>query len=130
MSFEYTAPAIIKWRLDDFMKIIDIFEEDFADKVHHKVSVGQNYETILLHIVGKSMVTTKEILTLCAHGYPDGALSLGRNLYEQMIITSFFEIHKKDNDFQKYVDDFFLSYDTQRNKCLRDIDKYVPRNLI
>ena len=106
MSFEYTTPAIIKWRLDDFMKIIDIFEEDFADKVHHKVSVGQNYKNILLHIVGKSMVTTKEILTLCAHGYPDGALSLGRNLYEQMIITSFFEIHKKDNDFQKYVDDF------------------------
>ena len=97
MGFDYSTPAIIKWRLDDFMKIVDEFESAFADTVHHKTCVGQNYETILLHIVGKSLVTTREILTLCAHGYPDGALSLGRNLYEQMMIVSFFELHKNDS---------------------------------
>lgn len=72
------------------------------------------------------MVTAREILTLCAHGYPDGALSLGRNLYEQMIVISFFEMHKDDVDFQEYVDDFFLNYEVQRNKCFRDIDRYIP----
>lgn len=126
MSFEYTTPAIDKWKLDDFMKIVDGFEDEFADAVHHKAYIGNDYQTILLHIVGKSLVTAREILTLCAHGYPDGALSLGRNLYEQMIIVSFFEIHKGDADFQGYIDDFFLSYNVQRNKCLRDIDKYLP----
>lgn len=128
MSFGYTTPAIIKWRLDDFMKSVDEFENAFADTVHHKACVGQNYETILLHIVGKSLVTTREILTLCAHGYPDGALSLGRNPYEQMIILSFFEMHKNDANFQEYVDDFFLSYDVQRNKCFRDIDRYISED--
>ena len=126
MGFDYSTPAIIKWQLDNFMDVIDEFESIFADTVHHKVCVGQNYETILLHIVGKSMVTAREILTLCAHGYPDGALSLGRNLYEQMIVISFFEMHKDDVDFQEYVDDFFLNYEVQRNKCFRDIDRYIP----
>lgn len=126
MSFEYITPAINKWRLDHFMDVVDSFENDFADIVHHKECVNQNYKTILLHIVGKSLVTIREILTLCAHGYADGALSLGRNLYEQMIIVWFFELHKEDAEFQKYVEDFFLSYDVQRNKCFRDIDQYVP----
>lgn len=126
MSFEYTTPAIAKWKLDDFMEVINTFENDFADTVNQKVYIGRNYETILLHIVGKSLVAAREILTLCAHGYSDGALSLGRNLYEQMMITSFFEMHKNDANFQEYIDDFFLSYEVQRNKCLRDIDQYVP----
>ena len=63
MGFDYSTPAIIKWQLDNFMDVIDEFESIFADTVHHKVCVGQNYETILLHIVGKSMVTAREILT-------------------------------------------------------------------
>ena len=128
MSFEYISPAIEKWKLDEFLEIVDSFEDDFADAVHHKVCVEQNYETILLHIVGKSLVTTREILTLCAHGYSDGALSLGRNLYEQMMIVSFFEAHKNDTNFQTYIDDFFLSNNTQRNRCLRDINQYVPND--
>ncbi len=126
MSFGYNTPAITKWRLDDFMKVINSFENAFAETVNHKMQIDHNYENILLYIVGKSLVTARGILTLCAHGYSDGALSLGRNLYEQMIIVLFFEMHKNDVDFQTYVDDFFLSYDVQRNKCLRDIGKYVP----
>lgn len=128
MSFEYTTPAIDRWKLDDFMKIIDDFEDGFADTVHRKVCACNNYQTILLHIVGKSLITAREILTLCAHGYPDGALSLGRNLYEQMMIASFFEIHKDNSDFQDYIDDFFLSSAVQRNKCLRDINQYIPED--
>lgn len=126
MGFDYTTPAIKKWRLDEFMGVIDHFEDELANLTHHKMRVGYDYKTILLHILGKSILTTREILTLCAHGYPDGALSLGRNLYEQMMIIAFFEMHKDDDDFQEYVDDFFLSYDVQRNKCLRDIEKYIP----
>lgn len=126
MSFEYTTPAITKWKLDDFMEVIDQFNDALADNTHHKICIGHDYQTILVHIAGKSILTTKEILTLCAHGYPDGALSLGRNLYEQMMIAAFFEMHKNDVDFQEYIDDFFLSYEVQRNKCLRDISKYIP----
>ena len=111
MGFEYVTPAITRWKLDEFVKVIDEFEEELSDKVHHKMCVKNDYNTILLHIAGKSLITTREILTLCSFGYTDGALSLGRNLYEQMIIVGFFEIHKKDKNFQDYIADFFLSYD-------------------
>ena len=130
MSFDYITPSISKWKLDDLMKIIDGFEVDFANAVHHKLLVQQDYQTLLAQTVGKSIVTAREIVTLCAYGYPDGALALGRNLYEQMIILSFFEAHKKDENFQEYVNDFFLSYEVQRNKCLRDIHRYIPNKNI
>lgn len=125
MSFEYTTPAITKWKLDDYLEIIDQFEDVLADSTHNKIYVGNDYQTILLHIAGKSILISREILTLCAHGYPDGALSLGRNLYEQMMIVAFFELHKNDADFQEYIDDFFLSYEVQRNGCLRAIANYI-----
>lgn len=126
MSFEYSTLAITKWNLDDLLEIIDTFENVFSDAVHHKLTIKKDYNTILLHIAGKTLVTTRELVTLCAHGYSDGALSLGRNLYEQLMIVFFLEMHKNDSDFQDYVDDFFLSYEVQRNKCLRNIDKYIP----
>jgi hypothetical protein len=125
MSFGYITPSITKWKLNDFMCVIDGFEDEIANKTHGDFCIGNDYKTILLHIVGKSILTTREALTLCAHGYSDGALSLGRNLYEQMMIMEFFELHKNDNDFDRYVNDFILSYEVQRNKYLRDSAKYL-----
>lgn len=126
MGFEYSTQAMTKWKLDVFMDVIDDFENTLADSVHHEPYGYQSYQMVLLKIAEKTLVTVRELLTLCAHGYADGALSLGRNLYEQMMIVCFFEIHKNDADFQEYIDDFFLSYEVQRNKCLRAIDAYIP----
>ena len=125
MSFEYMTPAITKWKLNDFMNVINGFETELADKTHNNFYIGNDYKTILLHIVGKSILITREVLTLCAHGYSDGALSLARNLYEQMIIINFFEIHKNDNSFEEYINDYILSYEVQRNKYLKDSAKYL-----
>lgn len=126
MSFGYITPSITKWKLQDFIEVIDEFEDELCSKVNYSFVIGYNYETILLHIIGKSILTTKEILTLCAHGYSDGALSLGRNLYEQMIIISFFEMHKKDEKFAEYVNNFILNYEVQINKYMRNSAKYNP----
>lgn len=125
MSFECISSVIEKWKLEELMDIIRHFEDELADKTHHKMHIGNDYQTILVHIAGKSILTIREILVLCAHGFPDGALSLGRNLYEQMMITAFLELHKEDQNFQEYVDDYFLSYNAQRNKYLKDINKYL-----
>ena len=126
MGFEFTTPAVEKWRLDEFMKIIDEFENAVADKVHHKFYTGNSYQMILLHIIGKVLLTSREELNLCALGYPDGALSLARNIYEQSVTVFFFEVHRNDADFQDYVDDFFLSSESQLNKNLRACEKYFP----
>ena len=126
MGFEFTTPATTKWHLEEFMGLIDGFEEAVADKVHHKFVTEKNYQMILLHILGKVLVTTREVLNLCALGYPEGALSLTRNVYEQSVIVFFFEEHRNDVDFQEYVDDFFLSYESQRNKCLQTCERLFP----
>lgn len=126
MGFEYMTPAITKWKLDDFMDVIDGFEDELADKVHHQLYTRNSYQMILLHIIGKVLLTSREILNLCALGYSDGSLSLARNIYEQMVFVSFFELHRNDADFQSYVDDYFLSYDIQRNKMLQTYEKYFP----
>ena len=66
----------------------------------------------------------REIIHLSAFGYPDGALSLARNIYEHVIILAFFENHKSDNDFGNYVDDYYVDYDIQRNKALQQSALY------
>ena len=48
MSFEYTTPAIEKWKINDFMEIIDRFEDALANATHHRIYVGNNYQTIFL----------------------------------------------------------------------------------
>ena len=48
---------------------VHAFENDFADKVSGmSLPCEENYHTILLNIGGKAILTTRELLTLCAHG--------------------------------------------------------------
>lgn len=109
MGFCYETDATRKWRLDDLDKIIDAFEDDVYQYVKdNNVCVQYDYTHAMLNICGKAIVTFREILTLSAFGYPDGAFSLARGLYEHMILLSFFEKHKADQSFQETIDDFFL----------------------
>ena len=129
MSFSYNTIAIEKWKLHDFMGFVDAFENDFVDKVSGmSLPCEENYHTILLNIGGKAILTTRELLTLCAHGYPDGALSLARNLYEQMILAAYFTKHKKDPEFSDIVMAYFKDYDVRRYKLLSSFHKAIGKD--
>lgn len=109
-----------KWKLDDLGEIVDSAEGYVLDSMRNQnVKTATDYLNISLFSFGKSVSTMREIICLSTFGFPDGALSLARNLYEQFVIISFFELHHKDNDFQNYVDDYFIDYNIQRNKALR-----------
>lgn len=56
---------------------------------------------------------------LSSFGYPDGALSIARNIYEQLIILAFFEHNKQAPIFKDYVDDYYIDYNVKRNKALQ-----------
>lgn len=117
----YKTEAVDIWRLEEFMNIVDSFEDELADRVKSmQVKAADDYLNIVLYATGKTIVTVREILTLSSQGYPDGALSLSRNLYEQFIILSFFEYHRNDNNFEQYIDDYCLNYELQRNRVLKD----------
>lgn len=127
MNSEYIENIISKWKINEFEEVVREFQDDLSEITHHKVSVDDEYDTILLHIAGKSILVCREVLTLCANGYSDGAFSLGRNLYEQMIILLYLNQHNQDDNFHQIIDDFALSYEYKRNKYLKDSCKYLPQ---
>ena len=121
MEIDYYKENIEKWRLEELLTAINTFEEEFSTAVNQKGLNEENYQTILVNICGKTLVTSREVITLCANGYPDGALSLARNVFEQMIIVAFFEQRKDNSDFIEIVDKYFKNYTIQRNRILEDI---------
>ena len=121
---------IKKWKLNELVDVVDEFDRTICDKVNGlKLKFSYDYKSLLFFMSGKSVVTMKEILCLVQCGYPEGALSLARNLYEQFVISEFFHTHKADGNFQDYVDDFFADYEIQRNKLLLFSAEHVEHDI-
>ena len=121
---------IEKWKLNELVQVVDEFDSTICDKVNKsKPKFFHDYKSLLFFMAGKSVVTMKEILCLVQCGYPEGALSLARNLYEQFVIAEFFHTHKADGNFQDYIDDFFADYEIQRNKLLAFSAEYAENNI-
>lgn len=119
-----------KWKLDELVSIVDGLENTICDTVNRSnLKFSHDYKSLLFFLAGKSLVTMKEILCLIQCGYPDGALSIARNLYEQFVIAEFFLTHKADSNFQDYVDDFFADYEIQQNKLLLFAAEYVDHDI-
>ena len=133
MPLKLSQDCIIKWRLEELDQLIVDFNNHVANAINNaKIEFNTNYTNIVINIAGKSLLVMREILFLAAAGYPEGSLSLGRNLYEQLIILQFFEIKKAHKDFHFIVSDYYLDYKrrNQRNQISEflsnnDIDKTV-----
>ena len=112
---EFTTPNVSKWKLDSLDALVEKFEDDLFETINCKsIKDEENYLNVLIQISKKTITTIREIMVLSAHGYPDGALSLSRNLYENFIIVSFFEIHIEENAFESYVTNYFKGEEIQR----------------
>lgn len=119
----------LQWRLDELDKIIDSMENEIEEAIwQQQIQTGRDYTNIILRTAGKSIVSTRELIYLSAFGYPDGALSLARNIYEHVIILAFFQNHKHDKDFGDYIDDYYIDYNIRRNKALQYLSKNCTRD--
>lgn len=82
------------------------------------LKIPNTFTKIVSESYSKAIITTKEILTLLYHGYPEGAMALSRILYESMITMRFLYMHKDDEKLlQRYIDDYSV-------KVSRDSIKY------
>lgn len=109
MALYIQTPCSLQWRLDELEAIIDSMENEIEAAItQQQIQTGHDYTNIILRTAGKSIVSMREIIRLSAFGYPDGALSLARNIYEHVIILAFFENHKYDKNFSDYVDDYYM----------------------
>ena len=118
------------WKLPELWSAVSAFEDEIAKKVHHNLKSESDYPNILLHSAAKTIITMREIIILCGNGYPNGALSLARNIYEQFIICAFLCQHKYDTNFPTIVRNYHLSYDLKRNNALQYEAKYCTKDTV
>lgn len=121
----FYSPLTEMWRIKEIDSIIDEFENEIIQYLNNNdIKRDNNYLNIVLDIAAKSIVTFREILCLCNCGFPDGALSLARNLCEQFFVISFFENVKESDDFENYIHDYYLDYEIQ---CVKKNKKALER---
>ena len=91
------------WKTKELYCILLKYQDDLATK---KISTAEKFKMLILHLVGRCLVLSREIIILCEAGYSDGAYTLTRTLYEQFIHVCFFIARAKDPDFNNYPELF------------------------
>lgn len=131
---EYNREELVKylqdiWKTKEFRQLLDQFEQELeaASKDTRETDKGK---MIMLFQIASSMTTAREITYLCELGFPDGAFSLTRKLYEQAIHRLFFMVHKNDSDYLNILNDYELNgeyqihkYNKERAEIFDDVDK-------
>lgn len=81
------------------------------------LKIPNTFTRVVSESYSKAIITTKEILTLLYHGYPEGAMALSRILYESMVIMRFLYVHR-DNEqlLERYIDDYYVKVSRDRIK--------------
>ena len=93
-----------KWNYSQITKILAEAENRFTE-ITEPVQ-GNHYICYLHESFQKAVLYVKEITTLLYNGFPDGAMTLGKELYETMITLCFFEKNKEDEALlERYFDD-------------------------
>lgn len=111
---------ILKFRIDELEECLDLIEDEISDKINHgHYKQEESYMYLILNCTGKSLLTLRELILLCKNGFPDGALGLARNLFEQFIIISVFEAQCEGVDRDRMVEKYYADYNVQRYKNLK-----------
>ncbi len=116
------------WKTDELWTLLEEFEDEL-ENASKGTKDNENYSMVLLRIVGKSLVSIREIIVLCEAGYSDGAFSIARTIYELCIHILFFLVHENDQEFDDYITDYLLNgryqiykYNKERTCCFDDVD--------
>lgn len=106
-----------KWKLQYLYITIKEFNDEIGNTVN-LIGINENndYTNLILQTTQKSIITMMEIINLCSLGFPDGALSLARNLFEQFVIICFFEHNKESADFNNIIHDYYLDAKLKQDK--------------
>jgi len=109
------------WNLPQISNIINQCDDLIAPKAD-LYKTGNNYENILLYTFTKAILNMREVITLLFNGYPDGALSRARTIYEQMVIVEFID-HNKDKSI--IIDKYFADYNIKRLNNLIEVFEFL-----
>lgn len=109
-----------KYKLCELEKILLEIETVVQNAIQRvNVKTANDNLNFLLYTLGKSIVTTREIIILCWGGYPDGALSLSRNIFEQFVHVAYIEGQEKPKELDLLLEKYNADYNYQRLKNLK-----------
>lgn len=112
-----------KWNLNFYQETINKCEDIIAEEAA-KWKTADDINYYFLSTYAKAILTTKESITLLVNGYPDGALSRAREVYEQMVIAFYINNNYSDQLIKRYFADYELKVYKNRKLLygkLRDI---------
>ena len=108
-----------KYKLNDLENIISEIENTICKEIEEKdIQEAMDNINFLLYTIGKSIVTLREIIILCREGFPDGALALARNLFEQFVHVLYIEQREGSESFDSLLEKYYVNYNVQRTKAL------------
>lgn len=118
-----------KYKLYELEEILQEIETVVQNAIQRKnVKTANDNLNFLLYTLGKSIVTTREIIILCWAGYPDGALSLSRNIFEQFVHVAYIEGQEKPEELELLLEKYNANYNYQRLKNLKWEAEYISQN--
>ncbi len=99
-----------------------------CERLAHDTEDVRSYDLftkVLSESYSKAIITTKEILTLLYHGYPEGAMALSRILYESMVVMQFLYKNKEcEGLLERYIDDYAVKVSRDRIKYYNYLLEY------
>lgn len=118
-----------KYRIKEFLEIISDVEDalDCATKASGIKTADDNLNFVL-RTAGKALLSARESIALCEVGFPDGALSISRNVFEQCIHMAYVESFP-DSERQDILYRYFEDYNIQRAKNLKFEAEYYYHDM-
>lgn len=113
-----------KWKLDVWMARIDKVEDCIADIAEQK-KTANDIDNILIRNYARIVLCLREVLTLLCHGYPDGALSIARTVYEINILTEFIYKRYKENSSQELIERYFADHNVKAYRNLKKLHEDI-----
>ena len=109
--------------LDEYANIID----DIRNKlVQIKVVEEVTLKYAIIRLFARATLSMCEIYTLMNNGYPNGAFSLSRQIYETIVIMNYLTKHQND---KKMIERYFDDIEITKIKIQIEQEKYVKNEI-
>ena len=110
-----------KYLLDELLETINNIEHHVLFAIRNGKDLGKRDDIdLLVPALTNSLSLTRQIVLLCENGFPDGALILARNIYEQRIICSFIEERTNEKEREELIEKYFQDAELTRLKYLNE----------
>ncbi len=110
-----------KYLLSDLYHVLVYIENNVIERVKIEKLLGKEDDIdLLVPALTSSLSLLRQIILLCENGFPDGALILARNIYEQRIICSYIEEREDDNERKELLEKYFQDAELTRLKYLNE----------